>query len=239
MFACNMCARAASMTDVVRVDLKSAPFLFADKENQPLSNVASSPTVQFDPAAEKRRYFEMKEAEERRRCAEAAAERAAEAERRQLALRRRLEEEAEEAARRREEEIRTKTECLAKQYEEEERLRKVTEMQREAEEAQRRRLEKEAAEQDRQARDAADAARLTAFLKEHGYSGANVKRTMLFKSKYPLHSAVKVKDADMIRILRAFGADCAVKNSAGQTPLQLAQKSDKNGSHEGVIAALG
>eukprot|EP00929_Paragymnodinium_shiwhaense_P084025 TRINITY_DN4490_c0_g1_i4.p1 TRINITY_DN4490_c0_g1~~TRINITY_DN4490_c0_g1_i4.p1 ORF type:complete len:224 (-),score=73.02 TRINITY_DN4490_c0_g1_i4:88-759(-) len=223
MFACNMCARAASMTDVVRVDLKSAPFLFADKENQPLSNVASSPTVQFDPAAEKRRYFEMKEAEERRRCAEAAAERAAEAERRQLALRRRLEEEAEEAARRREEEIRTKTECLAKQYEEEERLRKVTEMQREAEEA----------------RDAADAARLTAFLKEHGYSGANVKRTMLFKSKYPLHSAVKVKDADMIRILRAFGADCAVKNSAGQTPLQLAQKSDKNGSHEGVIAALG
>merc|ERR1711988_936719 len=97
-----------------------------------------------------------------------------------------------------------------------------------AEEAEaKRKAEEEEQERLLREQQAKDKAKLEAFLKEHGYSGANAKRTKMFKSKYPLHTAVKINDPDMVRILLAAGADAGAKNSGGLTPAQLAQKSDK------------
>merc|ERR1719261_1019176 len=89
---------------------------------------------------------------------------------------------------------------------EEERARQEAEQQRQAAEARRR--EEQAAEEARMAAEAADRQKMAAFLKAHGFSGGvNAKRTQFFKSKYPLHSAVKVKDVDMVKILLREGAD--------------------------------
>merc|ERR1712107_789935 len=99
-----------------------------------------------------------------------------------------------------------------------------------AEEAEvKRKAEEEEQERLNQEQLAKDKTKLEAFLKEHGYSGPNAKRTKMFKTKYPLHTAVKVNDPDMVRILLAAGADAGAKSSAGQTAAQLAQKSDKQG----------
>jgi hypothetical protein len=79
---------------------------------------------------------------------------------------------------------------------------------------------------------------LQAFMKVHGFTGVNFKRTRMMKSKYPLHSAVKHKDADMVRVLLKNGADPALKSSAGHTAQQLALKINKVGSHDLVLSAL-
>jgi len=177
--------------------------------------------------------------EEQRRQAEAAAERAAEEERRRDALRQRLAEQAAEQARKAEEELRLEAERAMEleRQQAEERAKQEAESQRLAQELQR--MAEEEAEAAQQARLLADRTKLDAFLKAHGYTGVNVKRTsMWFKSKCPLHSAVKANDAEIVRLLLNFGAVFSVKNSAGQTPMQLAQKLNRKGSHAAVIAVL-
>lgn len=85
---------------------------------------------------------------------------------------------------------------------------------------------KAAAEQREEARLAkeADGRALEKFLGSHGYTGANVKRKKMMKTKYPLHTAVKCKDTDIIRLLLEAQADPELKNSAGETPFQLAAR---------------
>merc|ERR1711879_285487 len=71
------------------------------------------------------------------------------------------------------------------------------------------------AEQRRRAVQAeADSAALQSFLSKHRFSGPNAKRTSLLKHKYPLHTAVKLGDASMIRVLLGAQAEPALKNSA-------------------------
>merc|ERR1712196_625103 len=73
-----------------------------------------------------------------------------------------------------------------------------------------------------------DKEKLAAFLKVHGYSAADAKRKVkIFGYKYPLNSAVKANDPEMVRILMEAGADPAAKNSAGQTAKDFASKVDK------------
>merc|ERR1712232_1393001 len=85
-----------------------------------------------------------------------------------------------------------------------------------------------------------DKEKLAAFLKSHGYTAADARRRVkVFGHKYPLHSAVKANDADMIRILMEAGANPAAKNSAGLTPRDFARKVDKKASHSSVMRALG
>lgn len=87
------------------------------------------------------------------------------------------------------------------------------------------RREKDTArEQARRAKELADAAAVSTYLRQHHYSGVNAMRTRKFKSKYPLHTAVKRSDAGMIRLLLAAGADAELKNSAGETPSELADR---------------
>jgi hypothetical protein len=76
------------------------------------------------------------------------------------------------------------------------------------------------------------------FLKSHGYSGVNAKRTRFFKSKYPLHTAVKLVSPDIARLLLWAGADPGVKNSSGLTPRQLALRRNVGNSHNELINVL-
>jgi len=108
-----------------------------------------------------------------------------------------------------------------------------------------RRLVAQAAEESRQKeelaarqREADEQKQLQAFLKEHGFTAVNGKRTRMMKSKYPLHSAAKHNDADMVRVLLNSGANPALKSSAGLTAQQLALKINKAGSHDHVLSAL-
>jgi hypothetical protein len=77
------------------------------------------------------------------------------------------------------------------------------------------------------------------FLQRHGYVGVNAKRTRLFKSKYPLHTAVKLGGSgDTVRLLLWAMADPALRDSSGLTPLQLAEKINVQGSHDSIIEEL-
>merc|ERR1712151_1201241 len=70
-------------------------------------------------------------------------------------------------------------------------------------------------------------------------------RTRMFKSKYPLHTAVKLGgNGDVVQLLLWAMADPALQNSAGLTPLQLAERTNVQdaagggGSHNSIIKAL-
>lgn len=70
----------------------------------------------------------------------------------------------------------------------------------------------------------ADAASLARFLEEHRYTGVNSQRRSMLKAKYPLHTAVKRQDINMIRVLLEAQADRTLKSSSGETPFELAAR---------------
>jgi len=51
-------------------------------------------------------------------------------------------------------------------------------------------------------------------------------------------TAVKNKDAKMVQLLLAAGADPSLKSSAGRTPEQRARQMNKKGSHDAVLAVF-
>jgi len=116
--------------------------------------------------------------------------------------------------------------------------------QRQLEEAERRRKEEEAKvelqheDKRRAEKKAMDAEMVNDFLIKHGYCGVNVKRTKMLKSKYPLHTAVKLTDDKMVQLLVSAGANRRLRNSAGETPKQLAGRLAVGNSHAAVLAAL-
>jgi len=61
------------------------------------------------------------------------------------------------------------------------------------------------------------------FLRDNGYDHVNFKRTKGFMYKFPLHTAVKQRKAEMVRRLLRCGADPALTNSAGKTPRHVAE----------------
>jgi len=83
-----------------------------------------------------------------------------------------------------------------------------------------------------------DQLKVDCFLKSNGFIDLDSKRTKLFKSFYPLHSAVSKNNAEMVQLLLAAGSRPTLKNSSGLSPLQLAQKLDRNGSHVQVVKLL-
>eukprot|EP00747_Dinoflagellata_sp_TGD_P181284 gnl/TRDRNA2_/TRDRNA2_35074_c0_seq1.p1 gnl/TRDRNA2_/TRDRNA2_35074_c0~~gnl/TRDRNA2_/TRDRNA2_35074_c0_seq1.p1 ORF type:complete len:279 (+),score=79.17 gnl/TRDRNA2_/TRDRNA2_35074_c0_seq1:43-837(+) len=76
------------------------------------------------------------------------------------------------------------------------------------------------------------------FLKANGFEDVSVKRRQMLNTAYALHAAVKENNAEMIGLLLWAGADPSKKNSAGQTPRDMAEKKNKHGSHEAVLKAL-
>mmetsp|Transcript_58642 Transcript_58642/g.136373 ORF Transcript_58642/g.136373 Transcript_58642/m.136373 type:complete len:241 (-) Transcript_58642:257-979(-) len=78
-----------------------------------------------------------------------------------------------------------------------------------------------------------------AWLKEHGYSGgARDPKKTCFKKKYPIHSAAKRGEHEIIEILIEEGANPADKDSKGKTALAIAEKKNKGSSHQGAIQVL-
>jgi len=107
--------------------------------------------------------------------------------------------------------------------------------QREAEE--KARNEQEAA--DRAAELAAAQAKVDMWCKSNGFKDAMLqKKTLRGATKFPLHTAVKHKDEEMVKLLMQCGADQTVLSSKKQTPRQLAAKINKGGSHDQILAML-
>jgi len=172
---------------------------------------------------------ERREGEERRRQEEEQQERL------------RLEAEAEEARRRQEAEV-----ARRRAEEEAERRR-----QEEAAKAEAARQERErAAAADRAARAEAAAAKEKAeveaaqqvvneFLKARGFKNLlTPKKAFCGASIYPLHLAVEENKADTVLALLKCGADRTQKNSAKLSPLELAEKCNKKGSHDVIVQVL-
>jgi len=77
------------------------------------------------------------------------------------------------------------------------------------------------------------------FLEKHGFSHVNAKKRRFLRSTYPLHLAVQERNARLVSALLARGADKDQKNSLGVTAVEVAKKSNKDGSHREVLEALG
>eukprot|EP00929_Paragymnodinium_shiwhaense_P081669 TRINITY_DN4279_c0_g3_i1.p1 TRINITY_DN4279_c0_g3~~TRINITY_DN4279_c0_g3_i1.p1 ORF type:complete len:237 (-),score=90.04 TRINITY_DN4279_c0_g3_i1:514-1224(-) len=231
MFSCGACSPADPASDTVKVDIGAV--IKAPEEHAPVDEEQR----RRDELEAERRHLE----EEAARLQSLQAEQQKQVEEEEAALRCRQEEEA--AARKAEEE-RLEQERLAAAAAEAARL-----AQEEAERLQRDREERDrqdkkaaeegyAAEEARLVQEAADKKKMEEFLKKHSFKGADVKRSSFLRYKFPLHSAVKHNDADMIRILLANGATPSQKDSSGLTAAQLAKKLSKSGSHGDVVEAF-
>mmetsp|Transcript_69480 Transcript_69480/g.166541 ORF Transcript_69480/g.166541 Transcript_69480/m.166541 type:complete len:251 (-) Transcript_69480:88-840(-) len=84
-----------------------------------------------------------------------------------------------------------------------------------------------------------DQEKLSFFLQRHGFDSVLAKRRKRFQAMYPLHAAVLEQDADMVTMLLRQRANPAHRNTRRETPLALALRCNKNGSHEEVMRALG
>ncbi|CAE8622337.1 unnamed protein product [Polarella glacialis] len=76
------------------------------------------------------------------------------------------------------------------------------------------------------------------FLKLHGFTGVSSCKRIDSCSTFPLHKAAEAGDDKMVSLLCRAGANPTQKNSWGKTPAQVAQKSDKIGSHFKVLFVL-
>jgi hypothetical protein len=248
---CNPFSEANAKTDTVKVVLRPE----REKENarpnqQPKSQngpIKEHDLAAADAAAEKERKRRQLE---RERAEKEAAEQArrlevelAAAEEKALTAEKRRQEEAARLAaeqaewQRQQEMLQAMREQELREIEERQELEcQEAEAQREAEERrEREELEKATREAEQKSM---EREKVKKFLLEHGYLGVNAKRTKMLKAKYPLHTAVKLGDPEMISLLLSCGADSALKNSASETPKQLAQKLNRNGSHDAAIGAL-
>merc|ERR1719220_2344486 len=104
--------------------------------------------------------------------------------------------------------------------------------QREREEAELAEARKEAAERAEMARQAEiehlakereRKAQISAFLKKHGYSSVSTPKRTMLKTKYPIHTAAKSGDPQIVTALLEEGAIPAQKDSSGHTAAQVAR----------------
>jgi len=213
MFACKACSGSDPAQDTVKFDASALA-----KQQQEAEQAAAAAKE-----AERRQQQEREEARLREEARQAEAE----------AQRRRAEEA--ELQRQQEEERR--------RAEEQERLARLQQEEEEQRRAIERAQAEQRAEQERQEREVAEArarkSAVAAFLKEHGFKGgvSDAKKSMM-STTYPLHTAAKAGNARMVEMLLKEGASVAQKNSSGKTAAQVAEKSNKNGSHAAALRAL-
>jgi len=199
-----------------------------------------------------RRFQE--ETEQAERCHEEelqrlrAEEEAEEAREREERERLRREQEAAEAARvvakeRLREEVLLAFEQEQRRMEQEQQL-KEQEQQREHEEQDRRKeAERREREQMQEKESQLRREAVKSFCQQHGFRTATEPRLRgcsVFGSSvtYPLHQAAELADARIVELLLKEGASPMMKNGSKQTAAQVAQKMNKNGSHDGVLQAL-
>jgi len=84
--------------------------------------------------------------------------------------------------------------------------------------------------------------KLQSFLASNGFQHVNDaqrrRRRMSSGIVYPLHAAVQANDIDAVKALLWGGANAFLMDSSRATPLAMARKLDKNGSHMQVLLAL-
>jgi len=82
--------------------------------------------------------------------------------------------------------------------------------------------------------------KVSAWCKKNGFKDATLqKKTFRGATKFPLHTAVKHKNAEVVGLLLQCGADKNALDSKKQTPGELAAKmNSKDGSHEKILAML-
>lgn len=83
------------------------------------------------------------------------------------------------------------------------------------------------------------------FLRKHKFEDVNEPRVragcIAFGSQemlYPIHLAAKLGDALALQAIIDAGADLTKKTSKGRSPLDLAAKANRNGSHNSVLSTL-
>jgi len=76
------------------------------------------------------------------------------------------------------------------------------------------------------------------WCKNNGFlHGMNApKKTYKGHTKFPLHTAVKYDNQEMVGLMLVAGAKTNVKDSNNQTPSQLAAKLNEHGSRDRVLA---
>jgi hypothetical protein len=117
-------------------------------------------------------------------------------------------------------------------------MRRSTAATGEGKDAGREKLSKEEKKRRRAARKEAAKKKVQPFLKKHGFDGVKSQRQRFWRRSYPLHIAVKDKDHTTIKLLLRANADPKQEDSSGRTPLLLAEKLDRGGSHALVLEAL-
>jgi len=189
---------------------------------------------------------------------EEAQQKFADARRKQAeeAAKRRKEEEAAAAARQQQEHLRREAqkaaELKARQESEEKRREEdaavakmaaaaaaaAAEVQRLRQEVQR--AAEEQAQREREAAELVSAqGKVNEWCKSHGFHDLKTqKKTYMGARKFPLHTAVKHKQEEMVGLLLKCGADKLAKDSRKQTPSELAANMNKNGSHDQILALL-
>jgi len=82
--------------------------------------------------------------------------------------------------------------------------------------------------------------KVNAWCKKNGFKDATLqKKTLRGATKFPLHTAVKHKDAEVVGLLLQCGANKNALDSKMHTPAELAAKmNSKDGSHEKILAML-
>lgn len=246
--ACKPCGGQEKTHNTVKVDAASvAAALVNGKENAAPGNNGNFGNDGAQPVAIAKeeqdriqKQWEAKQAEARR----------VEEQRREMAARvkeeqeRRLEEqrrqEAELQRQRLEKEQRERLiaeEKMRRQQEEEERQRAEEERLRQQEGA-RRRQEEEKAQLAEKQRMVENDKKVRAWLCKNGFKDVNdLVRKRLSKVR-PLHVVVNQNDFEMATLLKEAGADVRLTSGKNETPTQLAQRLNKNGSHTAIICAL-
>jgi len=222
--SCNACSTSDPTQDTVKIDPK-----LLNKENiQPLQTAGQREAIK---AAEEQRQRE----EARRRKDEAIAAAATEAARQHEEAER---SKAGEEAARREAEIAARHEAAQQSAAERAREEDAagTAAAAASAAAQEERWRQQVAEE--QARyDAQE--KVNAWCKQNGYQSMNKsKYTYRGGVKFPLHTAVKHSNQEIIGMMLLAGVDKDVKDSNIQTPRELAAKLNKNGSHGQILTML-
>jgi len=76
------------------------------------------------------------------------------------------------------------------------------------------------------------------FLRAEGFKSIVAPRKNCCRTSFALHRAVEENDAELVLALLRCGADQTRRNSAGKTPHELAQRRNRKGSHDLILAAL-
>jgi len=231
------CRPTCNVADPVPHTVKVDPTLLG---GHPAQGLKAQMPAEVDQAKQ-REEQEQREAEERHLLEERQTreqlQREAEEERlRQEAEEERLRQEAEvaaEAKRRAEEEAETQR----KEAELSERL--AQEQRERVAAAERAKTEARAAAAKAKAEVEAAQKSVDDFLKGRGFKNMlTPRKAFCGASIHPLHLAVEENNAETVRSLLRCGADKTLKNSAKMSPLEFAEKCNKNGSHDAIVDLL-